>query len=59
MSDNQSKLIKRSSGGGVTGRRAKARKEKSVRTEELTTERRAELELKRAARELRGRPPSI
>ena len=60
MSDNQPKLIKTSSGGGgVTGKRAKAQKEKSVCAEELTPERRAELELKRAARELRGRPPSI
>jgi len=59
MSDNQSKLIKRSSAEGVTGKRAKARKEKSVRAEDVTSERRAELGLKRAARERRGRPPSI
>jgi hypothetical protein len=59
MTDNQSKLIKRSSGNSVTGKRAKAGKEKSVRAEALTPERRAELELKRAAREVRGRPPSI
>jgi hypothetical protein len=59
MTDNQSKLIKRSSGGGVTGKRAKAGKEKSVRAETLTAERRAELELKRVARGVCGRPPSI
>lgn len=59
MTDNQSKRIKRSSGGGVTGKRVEAEKEKSIRAEALTPERRAELELKRAAREVRGRPPSI
>jgi len=58
MNDKRSQLNKRSS-GGVTRERAKARKGKSVSTEELTPERRAELELKRAARELRRRPPSI
>ena len=59
MSDKQPKLIKKASRGGVAGNSAKPRQEKSVSSEELTPERRVELELKRAARELRGRPPSI
>lgn len=59
MSDNQPKLIRRALRGAVTGEIEKPLKKKSVRSEELTPEQRAELELKHTARELRGRPPSI
>lgn len=57
--DNQSKLGPPRSGGAADAKRAKARKPATTRPEKLTPERRAELELKRAAQEMRGRPSSI
>jgi hypothetical protein len=56
---NRSKPEATRSGGAAQAKRKKTRKPASTRPEELTPERRAELELQRAAQQMRGRPPSI
>jgi hypothetical protein len=57
--NSQSKHTAVPSRRAATSNRAKAPKQTTTRHEELSHERRAELELKWAAREMRGRPPSI
>jgi len=57
--DNRSKFEPTRSGDAAEAKRIKARKPATTRSEELTPERRAELELKRAAQQMRGRPSSI
>ena len=57
--NNRSKLEPARSAGAAEAKRAKARKPATTRPEELTPDRRAELELKRAAQQMRGRPSSI
>lgn len=57
--DNRSKIEPTRSGGAAEAKRAKTRKPATTRPEELTPEQRAELELKRAAQQMRGRPSSI